>query len=144
MSLSELALYGLALAFPLALLLQRFVVGESKPEPVTKKSESEPAPSSKENSSTTTTTIMQAERTDLAPPKDDPFTQEELKAFDGTDTDKPVYVAIKGKFVLFSPLLSESKLPRVQAPFSMYRGSVTRTVPAVRTRFLRARMRPAL
>jgi membrane-associated progesterone receptor component len=88
MSLGELALYGLALAFPLAILLQRFFVGEQ----VTKSSE--PPPSKEENSSSTT--IMQAERTDLAPPKEDPFTQEELKAFDGNDPDKPVYVAIKG------------------------------------------------
>ncbi|KAI0249626.1 progesterone binding protein [Lactifluus subvellereus] len=39
---------------------------------------------------------MQAENMDLAPPKDDPFTQEELKVFDGQDPAKPVYVAIKG------------------------------------------------
>lgn len=40
--------------------------------------------------------MMQPERTDLAPPKDDPFTQDELKAYDGSDLEKPVYVAIKG------------------------------------------------
>ncbi|KAI0058708.1 progesterone binding protein [Artomyces pyxidatus] len=39
---------------------------------------------------------MQPARTDLAPPKDDPFTQEELKQFDGSDPSKPIYVAIKG------------------------------------------------
>jgi hypothetical protein len=39
---------------------------------------------------------MQAPRDDLLPAKDDPFTQEELKAYDGSDTNKPVYVAIKG------------------------------------------------
>ncbi|KAI0338290.1 progesterone binding protein [Trametopsis cervina] len=39
---------------------------------------------------------MQAARTDLAPPKDDPFTQEQLKEFDGSDSSKPIYVAIKG------------------------------------------------
>jgi membrane-associated progesterone receptor component len=106
MSLGELALYGLALAFPLAILLQRFIVVGSKPERVTK-SEPEPARSSKENSdTTTTTTIMQAERNDLAPPKDDPFTQEELKSFDGNDPDKPIYVAIKGFYYkTFSPSL---------------------------------------
>jgi len=47
-------------------------------------------------SRTTTNTIMQAPREDLIPPKDDPFTLEELKAFDGSDASKPVYVAIKG------------------------------------------------
>lgn len=39
---------------------------------------------------------MQPEQTDLDPPKDDPFTQEQLKAYDGTDASKPVYVSIKG------------------------------------------------
>jgi len=41
---------------------------------------------------------MQPARPNLAPPKDDPFTQEQLKAFDGNDPGKPVYVAIKGMF----------------------------------------------
>ncbi|KAK7692184.1 hypothetical protein QCA50_003807 [Cerrena zonata] len=41
-------------------------------------------------------TIMQAARTDLDPPKDDPFTMEQLKEFDGSNADKPIYVAIKG------------------------------------------------
>ncbi|KAF8965609.1 cytochrome b5, partial [Flammula alnicola] len=40
--------------------------------------------------------IMQAARDDLAPPKDDPFTTEELKQYDGTDPTKPILVAIKG------------------------------------------------
>ncbi|KAF9482090.1 cytochrome b5 [Pholiota conissans] len=39
---------------------------------------------------------MQAPRDDLLPPKDDPFTTAELKAFDGSDPTKPIYVAIKG------------------------------------------------
>ncbi|UZJ57149.1 hypothetical protein CBS101457_006469 [Exobasidium rhododendri] len=30
------------------------------------------------------------------PPKDDPFTAEELAKFNGTDASKPVYVCIKG------------------------------------------------
>jgi predicted heme/steroid binding protein len=42
---------------------------------------------------------MQPERTDLDPPKNDPFTQEQLKVYDGTDVSKPVYVAIKGTIV---------------------------------------------
>jgi membrane-associated progesterone receptor component len=41
-------------------------------------------------------TIMQAPRDDLAPPKDDPFTLEELKQYDGSNANKPIYVAIKG------------------------------------------------
>lgn len=44
--------------------------------------------------------IMQPARTDLAPPKDDPFTLEELKQYDGSDGAKPIYVAIKGQCAL--------------------------------------------
>ena len=40
--------------------------------------------------------VMQPPRTDLAPPKDDPFTVEQLKQYDGSDPSKPIYVAIKG------------------------------------------------
>jgi len=53
-------------------------------------------------------TVMQPPRMDLAPPKDDPFTTEQLKEFDGTELSKPIYVAIKGWFVvvkLITPLL---------------------------------------
>ncbi|EIM81018.1 progesterone binding protein [Stereum hirsutum FP-91666 SS1] len=39
---------------------------------------------------------MQSERTDLAPPKEDKYTLEELKQYDGNDPAKPIYVAIKG------------------------------------------------
>ena len=40
--------------------------------------------------------VMAAPIVELAPPKDDPFTTEELKKYDGSDTTKPIYVAIKG------------------------------------------------
>ncbi|KAI0743671.1 cytochrome b5-like heme/steroid binding domain-containing protein [Daedaleopsis nitida] len=40
--------------------------------------------------------VMQPAKDDLAPPKDDSFTLEQLKAFDGSDPSKPIYVAIKG------------------------------------------------
>ena len=57
-------------------------------------------------------TVMQAAREDLAPPKDDPFTTEELKEYDGSDLSKPIYVAIKGErfysFSILSPSLSLS------------------------------------
>jgi hypothetical protein len=33
----------------------------------------------------------------LPPPKDDPFTLDQLKEFDGTDSSKPIYISIKGK-----------------------------------------------
>ncbi|OAX41140.1 cytochrome b5 [Rhizopogon vinicolor AM-OR11-026] len=39
---------------------------------------------------------MQPPRDDLDPPKDDPFTLEQLKEFDGSDLSKPIYVSIKG------------------------------------------------
>ncbi|KIK05158.1 hypothetical protein K443DRAFT_675311 [Laccaria amethystina LaAM-08-1] len=40
--------------------------------------------------------IMQGPRDDLEPPKDNPYTTEALKEFDGSNTSKPIYVAIKG------------------------------------------------
>jgi hypothetical protein len=47
--------------------------------------------------------VMQAAKADLAPPKDDPYTPEELKQYDGSDPTKPILVAIKGSFsFLFS------------------------------------------
>ncbi|EPT04738.1 hypothetical protein FOMPIDRAFT_1113186 [Fomitopsis schrenkii] len=39
---------------------------------------------------------MQPSRDDLVPPKDDPITLAELKQYDGSDSSKPIYVAIKG------------------------------------------------
>lgn len=45
--------------------------------------------------------IMQPPRSDLAPPKDDPITTEELKQYDGSDPSKPIYVAIKGAIQSF-------------------------------------------
>ncbi|KAF8658386.1 hypothetical protein AX16_001995 [Volvariella volvacea WC 439] len=42
------------------------------------------------------TTMMQPPRDDLAPPKDDPYTPEQLAQYDGSDPSKPIYVAIKG------------------------------------------------
>jgi hypothetical protein len=44
--------------------------------------------------------IMSAPRDDLAPPKDDPYTAEQLKAYDGSDPEKPIYVAIKGMIIV--------------------------------------------
>lgn len=47
---------------------------------------------------------MQAAREDLPPPKDDPFTLEQLKQFDGSDASKPIYVSIKGLLLWLSYL----------------------------------------
>jgi len=93
-SLGNLALYGFVLALPLAILLQQRLAApkpKPAPEPARPKEEKE-----EKEDNTPGATIMQGERTDLAPPKEDPFTQEELKAFDGQDPARPVYVAIKG------------------------------------------------
>ncbi|KAF8585867.1 cytochrome b5 [Ramaria rubella] len=39
---------------------------------------------------------MSLEAPSLAPPKDDPITIEQLKQYDGSTPDTPIYVAIKG------------------------------------------------
>ena len=57
--------------------------------------------------------VMQSAREDLAPPKDDPYTTEQLKQYDGSDSAKPIFVAIKGGaffflFCLFSMYEAES------------------------------------
>ena len=41
---------------------------------------------------------MSAPRTDLAPPKDAPFTLAQLSDYDGTKEGNPIYVSIKGTF----------------------------------------------
>lgn len=45
--------------------------------------------------------VMQSAREDLAPPKDDPYSTEQLKQYDGSDPSKPIFVAIKGGYYLF-------------------------------------------
>jgi hypothetical protein len=45
--------------------------------------------------------VMQAPREDLAPPKDDPYTSEQLKQYDGSDPTKPIFVAIKSSYYIF-------------------------------------------
>ncbi|TFK44035.1 cytochrome b5, partial [Crucibulum laeve] len=84
LSIQSLVIYGLALVIPAAYLSFRLF---SKPP-----SAAVPA----ENTEKPLKSIMQPPRQDLAPPKDDPFTTEQLKAYDGTDSSKPIYVAIKG------------------------------------------------
>ena len=54
-------------------------------------------------------TIMQPARTDLDPPKEDPFTLEQLKEFDGSDPSKPLYVSIKGQCCGFTCLFGRSR-----------------------------------
>lgn len=69
------------------LFLKREPEAQAPPEqPEEKKEEEKPK------------TIMQPPNTNLAPPKDDPFTLEQLREFDGSTPDKPIYVAIKGMY----------------------------------------------
>jgi hypothetical protein len=104
LSFRDAALYGLtlALALPLVVILLRhspFTADSDKPSPapVGKKDRGDTATTATTTTATSTmSTIMQAPRDDLQPPKDDPFTQEQLRAYDGSDQNKPVYVAIKG------------------------------------------------
>jgi hypothetical protein len=49
-------------------------------------------------SQSSTGPIMQPPREDLAPPADDPYTIEELKKYDGSDSKSPILVAIKGPY----------------------------------------------
>ena len=97
---TDIVLYAVAFIFPLAIFIQYLTDKEdTDTEPQNSSSSSQEkkkSDTSSTNSKTTTTSVMQPARTDLPPPKGDPFTQEQLKDFDGSDSSKPVYVAIKG------------------------------------------------
>ncbi|KAL1692944.1 cytochrome b5 [Schizophyllum commune] len=88
MSVERLVIYGASFLAPLVLYLAVF--RRRAPAPPQPSPNPAPAPAQQPKS------IMQAENPNLAPPKDDPFTLEDLKAFDGTDPSKPIYVSIKG------------------------------------------------
>ncbi|KAJ7457719.1 cytochrome b5 [Mycena latifolia] len=79
--------YLLVLLLPAAYLARRYYRSSTPP------SASAPSTAADEKP---VKTIMQAPREDLAPPKDDPFTLDQLKEFDGSDPAKPIYVSIKG------------------------------------------------
>jgi len=82
---------SLLLVLPAVYYLQKWFLGN--PDTPFSSPEATP-PSSPEKSPQPT--VMQPERTDLQPPKDDAFTLEQLKQFDGSDPSRPIYVAIKG------------------------------------------------
>lgn len=86
-------LLALALALPLVYFFRGHL---SSSVPQRRGATTRSAPKSENTSSGTSKSIMQAPSTELAPPKSDPFTQEQLKEFDGSDSSKPIYVAIKG------------------------------------------------
>ncbi|KAI0694284.1 cytochrome b5-like heme/steroid binding domain-containing protein [Cytidiella melzeri] len=83
-------LIALLLAIPAVLIYHAVYPAQTTPSSAAETSETE------KKSEEQPKTIMQAARTDLAPPKDDPFTLEQLKEFDGSEPSKPIYVAIKG------------------------------------------------
>lgn len=83
--------------------------------------------------------IMSAPRDDLAPPKDDPYTPEQLKAYDGADPDKPIYVAIKGMLIACSLNAVLTDSPN-QEPFLTLRTRQTFTVQGSRITSSRERM----
>ena len=92
----SLVKYGLVLFLPVLYLVYRqypsvlSVLRSSPPQPTPAEADSKKP----------LKTLMQAPRDDLAPPKDDPFTTEGLKQYDGTDSSKPILVAIKGAPIL--------------------------------------------
>lgn len=88
----RLPLYALLLSLPLAFFYHRYIYSSGYPatRPENKEAYSKDKPLK---------TIMQPPREDLAPPKDDPFTLEQLKEFDGSVASKPIYVAIKGAYM---------------------------------------------
>jgi membrane-associated progesterone receptor component len=81
-------LYVLLLCLPLAFFCHRRFYSQPADQPVTRDLKQDKP----------LKTIMQAPRDDLAPPKDNPFSLEELKQYNGSDPSKPIYVAIKGVF----------------------------------------------
>ena len=104
---ADLVLYALALIIPLFVLFEHFTDTDTDTDTEPERGAAErTSKSSSQENSTSATTMMQPARTDLPPPKDDPFTQEELKAFDGTNPDQPIYVAIKG-----TPYFSRRAVP---------------------------------
>lgn len=90
---SSIPLYALLLSIPVSIIYYRQYYSQ-RPEQISK-----PTSIAAEKP---LQTIMQAAREDLAPPKNDPFTLEELKQFDGSDASKPIYVAIKGALLRHS------------------------------------------
>jgi len=86
-----------AIVTPLVIALKFF----SRPSPSSDDEEGDESKAAQQNPkpkspSSGTTTIMSPPKQDLAPPKSDPFTLDELKRYDGRRPDLPIYVSIKG------------------------------------------------
>ena len=87
LSLPSLVIYGFAFAIPALYLSYRHLTSPASTTPQQPVPVTSPRPQK---------TIMSAPRSDLVPPKDDTYTSEELRKYDGTDPTLPIYVAIKG------------------------------------------------
>ena len=84
-NLQTLVTYAIALVVPLLFLSFRLRSSKSKAPPPAQEEPNKPLKP-----------IMQSVNADLAPPKDDPYTPEQLAEYDGKDPSKPILVAIKG------------------------------------------------
>src|SRR6266576_5374310 len=85
----SIVLYAALLAIP-AYISFRLIKGVGSTSSTTRVPE--------EDSDRELKSVMQPPRTDLEDPKDDPFTPEELREYDGSIPGKPIYVAIKGSY----------------------------------------------
>lgn len=85
---------GLLAVLTLAYLFLRPTSPVDSPQPEPKDTDPKPR----------TGSVMQPPNDNLAGPLDVPYTQEQLKEFDGSDPSKPIYVAIKGMVAFFPNL----------------------------------------
>jgi hypothetical protein len=92
-STTQLTLYALLISLPLVVLGRIFLFTPLQPGRSTSQAAGGTKTDAKDDAPQT---IMQPARDDLEPPKDTPYTQAELAQFDGSDSTKPIYVAIKG------------------------------------------------
>ncbi|KAG8864243.1 hypothetical protein FRB96_006064 [Tulasnella sp. 330] len=79
---------GALVPLVIGILYLKFNAAPQRPRAITRPTVSQPGG--------TRTTIMSPPKADLAPPRSDPFTLQELKRYDGTDASLPIYVSIKG------------------------------------------------
>ncbi|EAU81041.1 hypothetical protein CC1G_10160 [Coprinopsis cinerea okayama7 len=92
LSPSSIATYSLAIGLPILYVLAKSFLAPSSPS---HSQETEAQDTAKETLKKPLKPIMQPPSENLAPPKDDPYTPEELTKYDGKD-GRPIYVAIKG------------------------------------------------
>ena len=105
-----------ALSLPILIVLGRIFRSTASSTSIRSSSPSNDDLTEEEKEERETTSVMSPENTDLAPPRDDPFTLEQLRAFDGSNPEKPIYVSIKGalgfhaqsSFGCYSPHLSRA------------------------------------